>query len=585
MASDISAKDEIKHRVDISELIGNYVELRKAGRNFVGRCPFHGDKDPSFNVNIERQSFHCFGCKKGGDIFSFWMEYHGTTFPEAIRDIAEKYGIPYTRSSYSDEDRKKAEARKEIFSINELAARYFEKNLSDQRKGGPAREYFKHRKITGGSVKTYRLGFAVDEWDGLLNYLRKAGVGPESAVRTGVAVRGKGEKTYDRFRNRAIFPLIDQRDQVVGFGGRVLDDSLPKYLNSPETPIFHKSRFLYGLPGAAPGIRSSGRIVVVEGYMDCIALQCRGLNEVVATLGTALTEWHVSKFKSYGSEVFLVFDADEAGKKAAAGSLPVFLNEGVSARIVTLEPGYDPDSYVNAFGMDAFVEKMEKAPGLFDFFIQHQSRGRDGTVEGNVRILKSVLPVLASLENDMQLALYIQRVSQQLGIKEEILWHELDGLRAKKSRPSQKTRGWISPGGGTIEKRFDDLHLLNLLVHHPETLEPLKACECLLLVADSTVRDVVKTMFHKHDRHGGCTYDMLHETLENEKSRQHLRDVYFQGSRFTDDEVALAVAEIERKVERRRMAAIIAGSGDDLDSLNKVIELKRVKDRSGATPS
>jgi DNA primase len=584
MVSAVSAKEEIKRVVDIVELVGRYVELRKAGRNFVGRCPFHGDNDPSFNVSQERQSFHCFGCKKGGDIFSFWMDYHGTTFPEAVHDLADTYGIAYSPSSYSTEEKQKTATRKSLFRINEIAAKYFEQTLSDPNKGSSGKSYFERRKISRDSVEAFRLGFAADEWDGLLKRLHKAGVDPDSAIEAGVLVRGNGGRLYDRFRGRVIFPLLDQRNQVVGFGGRVLNDGLPKYLNTQETPVFHKSRFLYALPAAVPGIRASGRVVVVEGYMDCIALQDHGLKEVVATLGTSLTEWHVRKLKSYGSEVFLVFDADEAGKKAAVRSLPLFLNEGVSARVVVLEAGYDPDDYVNEFGLDAFVNQIEEAPGLFDFFLEQCAETKNGTVEVNVRILETVIPVLASIDNEMQRALYVQRISQRLGVREEIVWPQLDACLAKRGGSVAQTRKWTSPGGGTIEKRFDDLHLLNLLVHHPETVERLKSCECVSLIADPAVRDIVTTMFKHHDERGQYSFDLLHDLLDTDKAKQHLREIFFEGSRFAEDEVNLALVEIERKIEMRRMAETVADAGSDLKALNRVLELKRVKDNVRLRP-
>jgi DNA primase len=589
MVADTSAKEEIKRAVDIVELIGRYVELRKVGRNYVGRCPFHGDNDPSFNVNRERQSFHCFGCKKGGDIFSFWMEYHGTTFPEAMRDISEKYGIPYTPSSYSPEEKKKAQARTSLFRINEISAKYFEHTLEDPRKGAPAKAYLDRRKITHDTQTAFRLGFASNEWNGLLKQLQTAGVDENLAVDAGVIVRGNGGRLYDRFRGRVVFPLLDQRNQVVGFGGRVLDNSLPKYLNTPETPVFHKSDFLYGLPAAASAIRNSGRVVVVEGYMDCIALQCQGLREVVATLGTALTRSHVRKLKGYGSEVFLVFDADEAGKKAALRSLPLFLNEGLSARVAVLKAGYDPDSYVNAFGLDEFVARLEKAPGLFDFFIEQQADTKDGSVEQNVRILQAVIPVIASIENDMQQALYVQRISQRLNVNEDLVWGELEKQPGDRARRDEGGRRWISPAAGTIEKRFDALHLLNLLVHHPKTVDRLKSCKCACLIEDAGVRDIVTKIFQYHGEGNPCSFDFLHERLESEEARSYLREVYFEGSRFTGDEVDLALAEIETKVENRRIAENLAGAGEDLEALNRVLELKRLRDSAagrstGSTP-
>ncbi len=581
MVSDLSAKEEIRRAIDIVELIGRYVELRKVGRNYVGRCPFHGDTDPSFNVNRERQSFHCFGCKKGGDVFSFWMEYHGTTFPEAMRDLAEKHGIPYIPSSYSAEDKKKAQIRSSLFRINEISAKYFEHTLENPSKGLPGKTYLDRRNIKSDTKSAFRIGYAPGEWDGLLKYLKKAGVDINLAVEAGVIVRGNNGRLYDRFRGRVVFPLLDQRNQVVGFGGRVLDDSLPKYLNTPESPVFHKSDFLYGLPAAAAGIKSSGRVVVVEGYMDCIALQCHGFTEVVATLGTSLTRAHVRRLKGYGSEVFLVFDADEAGKKAAARSLPLFLNEGLNVRAVVLETGYDPDSYVNSFGLDLFLQKLEKAPALFDFFIEQQIEAGSGSIEENVKILGILLPFLASIENDMQRALYIQRISQRLAVSEELLWKEFEKTPAERGRRAGETRRWVSAGGGTIEKRFDGLHILNLLVHHPETAAGLKSCDCACLIEDSTVKDVVHTIFRFIGEGRKCEFDSLHDRLETEEARRHLREAFFEGSRFTDDELELALAEIRKKIENRRISETIAAAGDDIEALNRALELKRQRDNSG----
>ncbi|MBC8421226.1 MAG: DNA primase, partial [Desulfobacterales bacterium] len=275
MTSYQSAKEEIKNTADIVELIGQYVQLRKAGRNHVGLCPFHAEKDPSFTVSPEKHTFHCFGCKKGGDIFSFWMEYHGATFPEALRDLAERYNITISEGFSQAAERQKAAKREGLYRINEKTAAYFQKTLKHPAKGKAARDYLKKRSIPGEIVAEFRLGYAPDEWDGLVKDLRGHHMDLNGAVEAGVIVPGKKGGYYDRFRGRIIFPIFDLRrgERVVGFGGRVLDESLPKYLNTPETPIFHKGRSLYGLHSSHAVIRERERAVVVEGYMDLLALK------------------------------------------------------------------------------------------------------------------------------------------------------------------------------------------------------------------------------------------------------------------------------------------------------------------------
>jgi len=263
-----STKEEIRRVADIVELVGQFVQLKKAGRNFVGLCPFHAEKDPSFTVNAERQTFHCFGCKKGGDIFAFWMEYHNATFPEALRDLAERYNVTISDTFDPSAGKEKAAQRKALLHINEKAAAYFETTLRHVSKGKSGRDYLNDRSISKKTIIEFRLGYAPDEWGGLVGILRDHKLDLDMAVQAGVIIPKKNGGYYDRFRGRIIFPIFDLRRQVVGFGGRVLDNSLPKYVNSPETPVFHKGDVLYGLHASYKAIRDKGRAVIVEGYMD-----------------------------------------------------------------------------------------------------------------------------------------------------------------------------------------------------------------------------------------------------------------------------------------------------------------------------
>ncbi len=430
-----SAKEEIRRAADIVEVVGQFVQLKKAGRNFVGLCPFHAEKDPSFTVNPERQTFHCFGCKKGGDIFAFWMEYHSATFPEALRDLAERYNVTISDSFDPSAGKEKAAQKKTLFKINEKATAYFERALNQSSKGNDGRDYLNDRSISRETIIEFRLGYAPDEWDGLVGILRDHKLDLDMAVQAGVIIPKKNGGYYDRFRGRIIFPIFDLRQQVVGFGGRVLDNSLPKYVNTPETPVFHKGEFLYGLHASYKAIRDKSRAVIVEGYMDWLALRNHGLHEVVATLGTALTAKHVRRLKGYAREAVIVFDSDEAGKAAVLKSLPVFSNEGLPARAVVLPDDHDPDSFVNANGLDRFLELLDQAAPILDFYLEQKLTQTGLDMEGKVRVLEEIFPALSALRTGTQRSLYVRRLSERIGVKEEVAWSELSVFM---KRPSEK---------------------------------------------------------------------------------------------------------------------------------------------------
>jgi DNA primase len=266
MESYESAKDEIKRVADIVELIGQYVQLKKAGRNHVGLCPFHGEKDPSFTVSPSKQMFHCFGCRKGGDIFAFWMEYHKVSFPQAMKDLAERYHVRLPEKEFSPLQREKQELRDQIFEINEIAARYYNQILTKSEKGRPGMEYLEKRSLDKDVIKDFMLGYAPSVWDSLTRFLKGKRTDMDKAVKAGLVISGKDREYYDRFRGRVMFPIHNLKRQVTGFGGRVLDESLPKYLNTPETPVFRKGELLYGLHSAYQAIKESGRVVIVEGW-------------------------------------------------------------------------------------------------------------------------------------------------------------------------------------------------------------------------------------------------------------------------------------------------------------------------------
>ena len=570
-----SAKEEIRRVADIVELIGQFVKLKKAGRNYVGLCPFHAEKQPSFTVSPERQTFHCFGCKKGGDIFAFWMEYHSATFPEALRDLAERYHVTISEGFSQSRERERAAQREALFRINEKAATYFQKVLSHPKKGGTARNYLEKRLLTNEVISDFRLGYAPDEWDSLLGFFRRENMDLDNVARAGLIVQRKDGGYYDRFRNRIIFPIFDLRQQVVGFGGRVLDDSLPKYLNTPETPIFLKGEFLYGLNVSHKVIRSKGTAVIVEGYMDWLALKRHGIDEAVATLGTALTERHVRKLKGYADEAVIVFDSDEAGKTAALKSLPIFSNEGLSVRAVVLPEGHDPDSFVNANGSASFMELLNRAPSVFDFFLEQKLVQKNSNVEAKVRLLKEIIPVMSELHDRAQRSLYVRRLSEWIGIKEDVLWAQMRSHEKKlaESAVESDVRGRLA--ASKVEKRFDDLHLLNLLIHYPDVASRLVDCEWKILLSDVAVIEIVNTFFKKYNQEGSFLPQDLLENLVSEDARKQYSEALVEAPHYSKQEVDLAVAEIRGKVHQRMISESLKKARGDAEALNQILELKR----------
>ncbi|MBC8420798.1 MAG: DNA primase [Proteobacteria bacterium] len=567
-----STKEQIKRTADIVQVIGQFVQLKKAGKNFMGLCPFHAEKAPSFTVSPDRQMFHCFGCKKGGDIFAFWMAYHGLSFLEALKDLAERYHIPITEAFSPSEEKKKSRLRETLLKINEMAALYFQRTLSDAETGNPAADYLKKRAISKEIISEFRLGYAPDKWDGLTHYLEGHKIELEKAGQAGLIIPKKGGGYYDRFRGRVMFPIFDLRGHVIGFGGRVLDTSLPKYLNTPETPVFHKGEFPYGLHASFKAIRQKGLVVIVEGYMDLLALRRHGLDEVVATLGTALTAEHVRKVKGYTKEAVVVFDSDEAGKDAALRSLPLFLNEGLPARAVVLPDGHDPDSFVNAEGLPKFLALLRDASSMFDFFLDQKLKEKGSGIERKVRILKEILPVLSQLRNAAQRSLYAGRLSERIGIKEEVVLSELKEIKKNLSSGALERDLTGRLTASKVEKKIGDFQLLNLLVHHPEAATRLKDADCGTLLSDAAALKIVEVIFEKYRREGRFSPENLEENFDNEEVRTCLREVMVADSIYSDQEVKQAIQEIEEKARQKRFADSVREVKGDPEALNRLLQ-------------
>ena len=367
-------KGRVRDSVDIVELISGYVALRKTGKNHVGLCPFHAEKTPSFSVNPDKQIFHCFGCGVGGDAFKFIELQEGLNFPEAVRRLAAQGGVTLPDTRGRREDTKSADDKQVLLRITADATDFFHRELEGPA-GGPAREYLSKRGLSDAVIKDFSLGFARPEWDGLLRHLKQKGHSPGQIEKAGLIVkRSEGEGHYDRFRGRIIFPIRDISGSVIAFGGRVMDDSLPKYLNSPETPLYSKSNVLYCLDKAKEAGRKLGYFIIVEGYLDAIACHQYGVANAVATLGTALTDGHMRLMRRFAQKLVLIFDPDPAGVKATLRGFDLFVGSGMKVNVVSLPGGDDPDTFLKKHGADAFAARLKESVKLMDFVLSQDRK-------------------------------------------------------------------------------------------------------------------------------------------------------------------------------------------------------------------
>jgi DNA primase len=392
-----AAKEEIRERVDLVDLVSQYVELKQAGRNWKGLCPFHQEKTPSFNVNRETRFWKCFGCGAAGDVFTFVQRVENIGFPEAMKLLGDRIGVTWEATPAQRESR---DEREQILHANEMAAEWFRAQLRSH-PGAPARAYLDRRGLDSATVERFRLGYAPGGWDALLSYLGSRGISPERAIRAGLARASDRGGAYDVFRNRVMFPITDVLGRVIAFGGRALDPEEPaKYINSPETLVFRKGRTFYGLDAARKAIADEGFAVVVEGYMDVVGLAQHGVNHCVAALGTALTEQHAAILARYTPEICLVFDDDEAGMQAALRSIRVFENCPAGVKVAPLSGGKDPDDYVREFGREGFGELLKSRIGLVEYrirliFSQQATTGP----EGRAKAAQEVVEVLSDVPN------------------------------------------------------------------------------------------------------------------------------------------------------------------------------------------
>ncbi len=422
--------EQVRASTDIVSVVSHYVPLKATGKSFKGLCPFHKEKTPSFHVNPERQIFHCFGCDVGGDAFKFLMLYDKLSFTEAVRELAAKAGLQVPARSRAG--RGEAETRSQLIRLNEEAARFFQHRLTSQPEGRSALDYLKTRGFSEETVQTHGFGLAPDKWSALLEHLTRRGAAPEVIAKAGLAVtRKSGQGFYDRFRNRVMIPIRNESAKVVAFGGRILGEGEPKYLNSPDSAVYNKSAVLYGFDRAKEAIRKEGVVILMEGYMDCIQAYQAGVDHCVACCGTSLTESQVRLIRRYTDRVILNFDSDEAGQRAARRSIDLLLEEGFEARVLELPESLDPDSFLRSHGREAYLERVSKASPFVDFLIRTAAERYDvGAPRGKAAFVNEILPVLAKVPSRVERVAYVARLAERAGISDDTV---LDELRSQVS--------------------------------------------------------------------------------------------------------------------------------------------------------
>ncbi len=491
----------IKNAADIVDIVSESVSLRQSGRNYLGLCPFHSEKTPSFTVSPDKQIYYCFGCGAGGNVFSFLMKHTGLSFPEAVRSLADRYGIDLPTRNLSPHEKKKLTERETILKLNGEAMEFYRHCLKTGENGKCAETYLLKRGFTRQTIDRFKLGFAPDGWDHLLRRLKSRKLSAQMALNAGLIIeRKKGSGQYDRFRNRIIFPIFNGQNQIVGFGGRVMDDGLPKYLNSPETPVYHKSRSLYGLNWARQRSREKQSIFIVEGYFDMIAMHQFGIENTVATLGTSLTGDHVQLIKGCvgeGGHAVLVYDSDQAGIKAARRSVEVFQKGLLDSRILVLPEGHDPDSFLMDNGPDDFMKAAGKAAGMIDFMMQSAIDRLGLSISGKVRIVNELTPAILAVSDPIARSLQVKHLAERIGVDEAVLIQKMrqsvsspakTAWRPASARPQATTSSKPMRGAAyRMEER-----LVAMMLQFPQMIAEIKKRRLMDAFSDPVLADIGK---------------------------------------------------------------------------------------------
>lgn len=538
--------EDVRAANDIVDIVSEYVRLKRVGQNFIGLCPFHTEKTPSFNVNREKQWYHCFGCSKGGDVFDFVMSMENIEFMEALKVLAERAGIELKLSSDSELSTKEYEEKEKLYMACQLALQYFGKCLRHKKVGLAASEYLRKRGIDTSLTEKFQVGFAPPSWDSLVRYLTRHGVSMDVALRAGLVSQKQDASGFvDRFRNRIMFPIFDSWGRVVGFGGRVLGDDVPKYLNSPETPLFDKGKLLFGLNFSKDAIRRTRRAVLVEGYMDVVACFKHGIDIAVASLGTSLTPYQAKLMLRYADEVFIAYDGDTAGTNATLRGLDILKSAGGTVRVVVMPEQMDPDDLLSSQGRRAFDALMENAPSLIDYKLGLVLKTADmSSIQGKVNAVSRAVEVLAQVDNAVESDEYIKKWAGMFEIAENPFRLEITKARRKGFVNDESDRFEKSGNNTNVTKVMDiqdinvqrkaEMDLIRAIFKEPRYLENVKSELELEDFTDKSCRKIIDILGATSDN---CGIEQLYRVFDDrlgDGEKQILREIAMTNEEIQD---------------------------------------------------
>lgn len=585
--------DEFIERVrlesDIVATISDYIVLKKNGKNYWGCCPFHNEKTPSFSVTPDKGFFYCFGCHKGGNVFNFIMKLESVSYFEAVKILASKLNIPLPQKERTPQEMAREREIAKLRSVNDLARDFFYACLTKTNYGKTAKNYFLKRGVDATVINKFKLGFAPEAWDKLSDAFIKRGCSEEILIKAGLAVERKSAGIYDRFRNRVMFPICDERGLVVGFGGRVLGDEQPKYLNSPETIIFNKRNILFGLDHAYQAIKNNGYAIVVEGYMDVITAHSYDIRHVVASLGTSFTIEQCKKLLRYAPEIIFAYDNDSAGKNATIRALSIVRNSGANVKVIAIPEGKDPDEFIRKHGAEAFIGLAKAALQLLDYQVERTLRENNySTLEGKVAVVAKLVPILAETNNAVEVNAYIARIAQSLGIDESAVRSEIQKFSFENKKDKNVKQGQ-DIRRHTMLQKVDSAavaagrHIIRLLWNDNSIIPYLEAQLALCEFQNKEHHAIVKFLLENYNS-GESINDVtaslhLDDTANTELSYCLLRELEDQDSlRLVDDCIkTVHLAYLKVLYEEHRLKADELERMGDEGFLQELAESQRIK--------
>lgn len=505
--------DEVRQTNDIVDIISQYVHLKRSGRNFFGLCPFHNEKSPSFSVSPDKQIFHCFGCGVGGNVFTFLTKIEGINFIEAIQTLAERANIQLPMLENSG-DSVKEQLKSKVYKVNEFTAKYYHENLYKP-EAKIAQEYIKKRKLTNETLQSFQIGFS-GKFDELYQELKKQGFEEPEILESGLVNKNDKGQYIDRYRNRLMFPICDSRGKVIAFGGRVLDDSKPKYINSPENIVYSKGRNLFGLNVAKKG--DTKQLLIVEGYMDVISLHQRGITNVVAPLGTALTQQQGWLLRKNTEKIILSFDSDEAGLMAKMRALDILQNMGCDLRIIQMEGAKDPDEYIIKYGNARFNNIVEKALSVIEFKVKVLKQNLNlEVVNDKIKFLNEIAKLIAKIDNTIEREVYIEKIAKEYEISKEAIYAEVNKLTYVGAKSSEKVLEKTKP---VISHKKKQEEIPQSIIKRENTVI------AILLTGDNTIFQVIKQNIQIEDFKDTINQEIVKKLYEElEKGNSNINSI------------------------------------------------------------